>query len=1509
MVDNIWHGEIQVDLDNSKAVSEIRKLEKEFENLRGEVSKADFETEEFQKNWDHAGASFNKASNAIRKLDRAVEQNVEGLRDMGRQAQAAERQVRELYQAYAAAQMSAGKVPQNMTSWLPKSGVSQQDKDLIAGSANALGGNVVGAINAETAARDKSYASLTREIDARKKLLQTASDRSSFQRDIDQYGQLEATRKQHVKATLAESAAQSNLNRVMAESGENTEQAAQAAGRLTSATQNRLRWTDELRVAQERHGADVVRSMDEQEKREARLAATREKNQAGLRTAQGRLQVEEEAAAYRRLEETVGRAEAAKRRLAMAQRQVNAAQESLRAATGDIVAQTAATNRLADAKRRLAQAEVANRSAQQPVGNMDSTRYALYDVGATAGAAAIAGGIVLGATIKNYAELDAAFATVSRTSGETGHNLDVMSSKLLDMGSRIPVPLQGLTDMAARAAQLGVEGQKNILDFTETMSKFAAVSDTVTETEVAEYFGRLNNLTGNMGNWEEMADAVASVGISGASTDQQILKTAQEIAQAGAGANYSQKEIIGLAGAFASLAVPPERARSVLLDLNKIMTKGMGESTESMKLLSNQMGISEDAIRGMWRAKPTDLIQGMAKSLKDMEPEEVMTFLSDFGLKGARALPVFMAFAKDAKAAGDGMSVFATNMNAAEDSTGELDRQFSITMETLTAAWQTFLNSLQAGGFDLMSDIGPVIADVLNNAGDLLDWAREFINTPIGGFIGSTTLALAGLATAIAGVVTLAAIGGASLLAIKSAASSGLLGAGAARVIGNLGNSSKLAGQGLVVMGNGAKASAPHLSTLGANATKTDKAMAGLKRAGAGVAGVLGGPIGIALAAATAIGILGANAVQTAQSYRDLGAAITAVDAETGKSMSSDGILSAANANVLKNSDLKQWSVNLANLLPGEDLAEIDTKAYTDYLKLVREGNEVQKQAQKAKANSQNAGAGKGVYGTNSGLGGNGGFGQTGVTGQDYAANQLGQIQADRLKETGTEIGTALSKLSTAEASVAFNQLWKDADKAGLSMDELVTSLGGDFSNAFYGAADAAGAVKNELGGVNVNGDIGNFMLKEYASTAQGTKDAITEMNPALEEMEEGLQGVFAGMSEGAQAMTGYFSAMIGGAQSLDQMKAAFVELGVANGETGELMKGQVDLYDEATGKWTLITAEQQAAVGSLSAYAGAQVAAIQGEYAMQSAILDKDVALANAQTKMDESRSTFLEYADTLGIGAEEAKRMADSLGLIEGQYLVMIDTSSATTAAQEVQLVLDKVNAVPGAKQIMMTALTEDAKAQLEALGFTVEEVDGTYTVTITDAGTAAATESAINQIPTDDETKTITVEMTGADLVIADLERIAGAQQGVGTVLKTDAQTSTYYPGNSNFSADGGLAGSSRKFANGRYTGAGGKWTPAGVVHRGEYVFPKREVSQTSGVPTLDSLGRMIHQNYPQAFAPNVVVQGGGGQNGPVSLDMVSIQALASAVRTQINLDGAPLANSVNGANRTNSRKSSN
>jgi hypothetical protein len=52
--------------------------------------------------------------------------------------------------------------------------------------------------------------------------------------------------------------------------------------------------------------------------------------------------------------------------------------------------------------------------------------------------------------------------------------------------------------------------------------------------------------------------------------------------------------------------------------------------------------------------------------------------------------------------------------------------------------------------------------------------------------------------------------------------------------------------------------------------------------------------------------------------------------------------------------------------------------------------------------------------------------------------------------------------------------------------------------------------------------------------------------------------------------------------------------------------------------------------------------------------------------------------------------------------------------------------------------------------------------------------------------------------------------------------------------------GAAAAAGKFAGGGYTGAGGKYEPAGVVHRGEFVFTK-EATRRIGLPRLYSLMR--------------------------------------------------------------------
>lgn len=96
------------------------------------------------------------------------------------------------------------------------------------------------------------------------------------------------------------------------------------------------------------------------------------------------------------------------------------------------------------------------------------------------------------------------------------------------------------------------------------------------------------------------------------------------------------------------------------------------------------------------------------------------------------------------------------------------------------------------------------------------------------------------------------------------------------------------------------------------------------------------------------------------------------------------------------------------------------------------------------------------------------------------------------------------------------------------------------------------------------------------------------------------------------------------------------------------------------------------------------------------------------------------------------------------------------------------------------------------------------------------------------------------------------------------------------------------SSKGYATGGFTGRGGMYEPAGVVHRGEYVIPKRDVNQATGLPYQDALGRLM--NGVPGYAS------GGHVSAPaqtsvavVDLSPGSIQRLANVVEKQIVVNG--------------------
>lgn len=106
------------------------------------------------------------------------------------------------------------------------------------------------------------------------------------------------------------------------------------------------------------------------------------------------------------------------------------------------------------------------------------------------------------------------------------------------------------------------------------------------------------------------------------------------------------------------------------------------------------------------------------------------------------------------------------------------------------------------------------------------------------------------------------------------------------------------------------------------------------------------------------------------------------------------------------------------------------------------------------------------------------------------------------------------------------------------------------------------------------------------------------------------------------------------------------------------------------------------------------------------------------------------------------------------------------------------------------------------------------------------------------------------------------------------------------------------SSMGFAQGGFTGRGGKYEPAGVVHRGEYVVPKEQVNQRTGLPYADAMGRLQRGTPGPSYAS-------GGFVGTSSATLpgfisafgpMAQQQLMHALKQTFVLNGKDISNST-------------
>lgn len=435
---------------------------------------------------------------------------------------------------------------------------------------------------------------------------------------------------------------------------------------------------------------------------------------------------QEQAAAHARSAQAAARAAQAEQRLAI-QRQ-NAGAAASRAAAQQASAQA----RLASAEARLVAAQQAAarssrtqaRSTQSAATAFDHLESSAYGVRSALGDLGgiyqnLAQGLKAIGTASLSAAIDHenAFAQIERVTEMSSLGLQQMRRDFEQLTAALPVGFDELTRIGQLASQTGVANDE-LVNFTDTVVRFS-VTTGVASDEVALLFGRIRTMRNiPISQMDNFASAILALGVSSASTENEILRVTESISTATAIFGLSTEATAGLASALATLRVRPHLARGALTRIFRELTDAVGESGSRLKLLSRVLGLTEDKVTSLMRTNPDDFflkfIKGLGRTTGNAG--NLTRVLGRLGINAVRDIDTISRLANNydtlADQVGTAYAEFALGTKLQKQSE-TIFQTTKVRIDNLKDAFETFIANAGKPFVGLIGGIAGVLTNVL----------------------------------------------------------------------------------------------------------------------------------------------------------------------------------------------------------------------------------------------------------------------------------------------------------------------------------------------------------------------------------------------------------------------------------------------------------------------------------------------------------------------------------------------------------------------------------------------------------------------------------------------------------------------------------------------------------------------------------------------------------------------------------------------------------------------------
>ena len=1158
-----------------------------------------------------------------------------------------------------------------------------------------------------------------------------------------------------------------------------------------------------------------------------------------------------------------------------------------------------------------------------------AARYAFQDVARSATVAGLAIGGIAIASIGFAMSHERAFANVARTTQTSAAGYAILQRQIEKMSTELPVTFEELTNIAAAAGQLGIQAS-GVANFTRTVAMLSATTNLTADAagialaRFKTFFAEAPKDADKMfavteATFSNLASSILKVGVNSIATESGIVNISTQISSMGSYAGFTADQVIGLSGALASVGVAPELSRGITTRLFTVMGDAVSEGGVRLDKFAQLAGVSSEKFKSSWgTGNMAPIFVSMMQSLGRMQEkgQDANQALRDLGITGSRDRPVWLRLASAADEAGVKAMLLTQTMNDARDGwlqNIELQMQYSKISQTTSARMQVLGQAFEQLFATMGKQSNSALGDVAEGLTNIIRGLEEFMNSDFGQGIGTVFTgfslvaggvllvigALAGLMASIQGMgqafnilaaqgtTAFAKIGAAAKFVTATAGIVGLV-ATIATLIGTfvaMGAESEKASRGVqdfdsIVSamrldaqsgkdyGDAIKFTGEQLAMADKEGQKNVKTSAKVAEALAGV---------------KESAYLSANGIEAS-------ADSLLVWGENAQDVARQQLLTSENFRNLFDFDYREGFVDV-NQASKEMLKEVnfnpndlDWNAFIE--EMGKQGGDVRAEYERQI---------KKIFGDDA-------FTKETLTHSGVALDWYGG-EIERVFG-GVEDGVfgaaqALFALTSQSNHTAAEML----DDAAL-IDEASQKIVDSMSAGFKKFADPKGLIALTQKMLDVSDDTGRSLEERQAETAAAYEEAWTS---AYGGAKFSLNDYLTNFRRGADEQMSFFENLTLLSNDGRIGDDIIADLAAMGPEAIPLVQALVDDMNSAAGAgleefanlWGETGLDASVRMATQLAIGQELVAAVMEKGGVK-ALREFNAALAAGNPVEDALKQWGLDAnGDPLDIPVKVRVTPPPSSDMpvfpVEPVAIPLFAEVAAQPWADALTGAQEDANGNP---VILPLKPKQDKPTTLAAiLGVQEDATASPAQLLIKSLKDQPSLGAAIGAIQT-------ATAITSASLPVKATSDLSGIWQILRDAQATLNNNPVWVPVKTSSSVTGNSYLARNGFAGGGYTGPGGKYDPAGVVHRGEFVFDQKSTSAI-GIGTLYSMMRQARgaRSVTRGYANGGAVGGGSGIVGSnvVALTPGTIQQIALAVRPHLVVDGEVLGRVVSGDNR--------